>query len=100
MPDQASVATQDVRIETLDRNEETVLKALNNKNYVWRTVDGLARETKLPQSDVLATLNSFPEDLLAVTHGKQGQLYTTREHYYSTQSFLGRLLTAATGRFK
>jgi hypothetical protein len=80
--------------------QESVLKALNNEQFVWRTVDGLMKDTNLSQGDVLAALDSLPEGTLATAIGKQGRLFTTRDHYYKTQSFLGRFLTAATGRFK
>jgi hypothetical protein len=85
---------------SLSDDSEKVLSALNNKDFVWRTVDGVVKETKLSEPIVLTVLNSLPADILVRTTGRQGQLYTTRDHYYSSQSFLGRFLTAATGQFK
>lgn len=86
--------------QTLSDESKKVLTALNNKDFVWRTVDGVVKETELPEPVVLTVLNSLPPSILVRTTGKQGQLYTTRDHYYSSQSFLGRFLTAATGQFK
>ena len=81
-------------------NREKVLQALNSQSSVWRSVDGLAKDTNLSKGDVLAELEALPPETLAVTNSKDGRLYTTREHYFKNQSFLGRFLTYATGQFK
>ncbi len=83
-----------------DSAAKEVVKALENPKYVWRTPKGISKETKLPEDEVATALNHISPDVLVTTTGRQGQLYTTRNHYYKTQSFLGRFLTAATGRFK
>ncbi len=77
-----------------------VLDALESPKYVWRTTEGLSKDTHLSEDAVVAALHQIPSDMLVSTTGKQGHLYTTRKHYYERQSFLGRFLTAATGRFK
>jgi hypothetical protein len=84
----------------LDPVTEEVVRALENPKYVWRTPQGISEETGVPETAVTTVLSQIPPDVLAVANGRQGRLYTTRSHYYKTQSFWGRFLTAATGQFK
>lgn len=78
----------------------TVTRALEDPAFVWRTVDGLKTATRLPEEKVLTILHQYPEDELVTTVGRQGRLYTTRQHYNEKQSFWGKLLSAATGKLK
>ena len=81
--------------------QSKVLKALENPEYVWRTVSGLEKETKLPRAEILATLEDLPEDALVRSLGRNGvRVYSTREHYRKTQSFVGRLISVLSGQVK
>lgn len=94
----ASMVTQ---LNGMSDNETSrVLHALESPEYIWRTTEGLSKDTHLSEDAVAAALQQIPSGVLVTTTSKQGRLYTTRKHYYERQSFLGRFLTAATGRFK
>jgi hypothetical protein len=93
MSDDASVATQPEIVEK-------VTQALESPDYVWRTVEGLSKDTSLTEDTVLGALHHLPSSVLVTTTGKQGRLYTTREHYEKKQSFLGKFLSAVTGTLK
>jgi hypothetical protein len=95
--DVEAVATEPI---ALTAEQQKVVNALNNGKYVWRTVDGVAKETGLSTEVVLPLLRGLPPNLVASTDGPQGQLFTTREHYYGSQTLWGRFLTAFTGKFK
>jgi DNA-binding transcriptional regulator GbsR (MarR family) len=72
-----------------------VLKALENPDYVWRTVEGIESETKLSRGEVLVALDGLPEDVLVESRKAKGvRVFSTRDHYRRTQSFLGKLLSA------
>ena len=81
---------------------EQVIKALENPDFQWRTLDGISRETGLSQIEILQVFQEIEGQLLRSAepdkHGKT--VYTTRRHYYSTQGFFTRSLTAATGSIK
>ncbi len=86
--------------QTIDETtKSTVLKALENPEYVWRTISGLKNETKLSQREVLRALREIPKDTLVVSYKADGKrVYSTRDHYRKTQSFGRRLLAAIANR--
>jgi hypothetical protein len=86
--------------ELFEGTKEEVLKALENPKYVWRTTHGISSDTKLPEDTVAAALSRLSPDILVTTVGRQGRLYTTRDHYDKTQSFWGKLLSAVSGTLK
>lgn len=81
-------------------NLESITRALEDPKYVWRTPEGLSKDTGLPAPAVLTMLAQIPHDVLVSTTGPQGHLYTTRRHYNQRQSFFGKLLSAMSGKLK
>lgn len=71
-----------------------VLRALENPKYVWRTVDGLAREVGLPKGRVTDVLSHIPSNVLVTTPSRKGQLFSTRRHYSQRQSTWSKILSA------
>lgn len=75
---------------------EIVAEALQNPKYVWRTVEGIARETKLPPGDVLYALESDLSDSVvrsSIPDRKGRSLYATRDRYLKRRSVVNRVLS-------
>ena len=69
-----------------------VLKALEDPDWDWRTVEGVAHSTGLPQQRVREVLESSAAVIRSSVHDKSGRpLYTTREHYKKRRSFFDSL---------
>ena len=77
-----------------------VLHALENPKYVWRTVDGLAREIGLPKGRITDVLSHIPSDVLVTTRSRKGRLFSTRRHYKERQSTLSRILSVLSDSLK
>lgn len=79
-----------------------VVKALENKNFDWRTIDGISRETHLPKEEVSEMINQLIKEGVVVRApylDKKGRrIYTTRKHYHETVGFIGRLISSMTNR--
>lgn len=71
-----------------------VLQALEDDRYDWRTAKGLAKDLKIDEQEILAVLNSFPDQVVRATSGDGRILFTTRSHYEKTHGFGDRLLSA------
>lgn len=73
-----------------------VIAALEDPRFLWRTLDGLARQTGLAREEVLAVLERRPDRVLRAraTTADGAALYTTREHYLRHAS-AGQKLAAA-----
>lgn len=90
----------------IGKSEEEIKKevkgALENKNYDWRTIDGIVRETHLPKDEVCDMIKQLAKEGLVVRApylDKKGrQIYTTRKHYHETVGLLGRLISSLTNR--
>ena len=79
---------------------QKVTSALESPDFVWRTTEGLAKDTHLPESTIVVALHQIPDDVLVTTSSRQGRLYTTRRHWNQKQSFFGKLVSAAAGKIK
>ena len=75
-----------------------VIKALENPQYDWRTIQGLASELRASESEVVAAL-ALLRDTVVRTEDSQGRhLFTTRLHYEKTHGFADKLLSALSDR--
>ena len=87
---------------TVDKVKKIIINALENKNYDWRTIDGIVRETALPAEEVRDMIKKLAEDGIVVrvpyTAENGTNIYTTRKHYHETIGLLGRLISALTDR--
>lgn len=87
---------------TADEVKKMIIDALENKNYDWRTVNGIVRETALPVEEVRDMIKKLAEDGIIVrapyTAKNGANIYTTRKHYHETIGPLGRLISALTDR--
>ena len=79
---------------------ENVVNALENPDYDWRTIDGIARETGLSHMEVMSALAEMEEQIVRTSGKDNHYLYTTRRHYNATQSIFSRSLSAVSGSVK
>lgn len=81
---------------------ERVLSSLQNPEYDWRTISGIARESGLDEQTVLESLHSLgPEVVRAERTDNQGNhLYTTPEKYRVREPLVNKLLSLFAGRVK
>jgi hypothetical protein len=71
-----------------------VKQALENEKYSFRTIEGVAKETRLNKSQVeKAIINHNDEVVILHRKGSQGErLVTTRSHYSSKASLKEKLM--------
>lgn len=86
-PDPRQVTEEELR-KTLDT--AVVLKALEDPRWDWRTVQGVARDTGIPENEIFAIIESSPDEVIrSRIRDEQGQaLYATRQHYTKRRQFL------------
>lgn len=79
---------------------EKIREALENPQYKWRTIEGIARDTGYEVSTVLDCLATH-EDLVlrSSVPTKEGhELFTTKERYRTTSTVWDRLESAITNK--
>jgi anti-sigma B factor antagonist len=83
-------------------SEDLIMNALDNENYDWRTIEGIATECNLTQRHVEEILEKLQDEVIrsSVPDAKGRQLYTSRAHYKRSQSFLNKSLSALSDRIK
>ncbi len=73
----------------------TILTALAESTFKWRTARGLAKESNIPIQEVQKFLENSDAVLRAKKSNKSGQaLYTTRDKYKKRTLLTTRLLAA------
>jgi hypothetical protein len=79
----------------LDRRN-IVVRALEDPNYEWRTVEGVAEQTGLEEANVRETFEELNGEIIrsSVPDESGRNLYTTRKHYRQTQGLGTRILSA------
>ena len=77
-------------------NKSLVLRALEDPEWDWRTVQGVVRDTGLTEELITAILEASPDEVIRsrVPDARGRALYTTRRHYTSRRGFLDRFRTA------
>jgi hypothetical protein len=80
--------------------KDLVLKALENPNYTWRTIAGIAKETGLDEETVHQVLKALGEEVIRseVPSEKGEGLYTTRSHYRKKTPWWKRFFAALRNR--
>lgn len=82
-------------------DRQKIAEALENDNYVWRTVDGIVRDTGLPRTTVENAVqwDDQLDAIVASYPDNEGRtLYTTRRHYQKKRPFGWRVLGAIAGK--
>jgi len=81
--------------------EMKVFAAFENPNYDWRTVEGIAKETGLPTSDIIRILESSDEIVRSAIPDKSGRvLYTTKSFYMSRKNMLHHILSVLSDKIR
>ena len=82
------------------KDKGRVLKALENPNYKWRTINGVAKETGLNPELVQNVINSNSDMIVrsSVQSTEGEDLYTTRKHFQQEIPVIDRLLGAIKNR--
>ena len=84
-------------MNTPDTDKWNQIKAaLENPKYEWRTLRGVARETSLSESELLAQFKDHEDQVIRSSiPNKDGEdLFTTRDHYRKTASVWDRLTSS------
>jgi hypothetical protein len=73
-----------------------VVRALEDPNYEWRTVEGVVEQTGLPAPSVRRILEELNGEIIrsSIPDESGRNLYTTRKHYRQTQGLGTRILSA------
>jgi hypothetical protein len=78
-----------------------IIKALEDDRYVWRTIDGIVRDTGLSRVTVENAVQ-WDDEIDAITASYRDEkgrlLYTTRKHYEKKRPFGWRVLGAIAGK--
>lgn len=75
---------------------EIVLKALRDSPFLWRTIDGIAAETKLDRDIVRAELQCLGDQVIrsGIPDRKGRSLFALRDRYKKKSRTVNRILTA------
>jgi hypothetical protein len=73
-----------------------VIDALEDKQYDWRTVEGVAGQTGIPATKIQDILKNLESEVVrsAIPDELGRALYTTRKHYRETHGLGARFLSA------
>jgi len=79
---------------------EKIKRALENPNYKWRTLEGIAKETKSPVVTITSTFAAHADEVLksAIPSTDGRELYTTRDHYRQRSTLWDRLESVITNK--
>ena len=92
-PDVTQASEEDLRKSLEDAITRAIFKALEDPQWDWRTVDGLAEDTGLPSDHIRTALESSSDDVIrSRAPDSEGRvLYTTRRHYTKRRGFFDHL---------
>lgn len=88
---------------TIPRSESrdvSVIEALENPNFKWRTLGGVAGETSISIEEVREVLKRHDRKIIQCSRNAEGGagLYTTRKHYKRSSPFWERLVSTIVNR--
>ncbi len=70
------------------------LEALADPNWDWRTVEGVSKETQIPEDRVLEIIEAHTDEIIRsrIPDSKGRALYTTRDHYRKRRSPIMKIM--------
>jgi hypothetical protein len=83
---------------------DKVIKALEHPDFRWRTHEGIAQDTGLPEQEIhailveLARRNELVQASVTDKHGHE--LFTTRRHYFKKTGLINRVLALVTDKVR
>jgi len=92
----AKMEKSDQRQQASGAASEAVIRALESPDYDWRTIEGVAVETKLPDAQVRKIVEDLGDRIVrsSIPDPVGRALYTTRDHYRKTHGLGSRILNA------
>ena len=82
--------------EAVPTNDDrtAVLSALEDSKFTWRTLKGIAAQTRLPESKVMEIIQSNRDLILKseIPSTDGLDLYTTRKHYLDQSGVVGKMM--------
>ncbi|QSB80958.1 hypothetical protein [Citrobacter freundii] len=80
-----------------NNKKNLIIRALTNKNYIARTIDGIAKETNLSRDDILKEIHKNTElsDTVKIypRKSKKGDyLFTTKERFYNDATITDKFI--------
>jgi hypothetical protein len=77
----------------MDEDDRKVLAALDNQNFEWRTLSGIAKETDLSVERVTKVVSACGEKIVqaSVTSTSGDLLYTSRDKHNKKTSLLKKV---------
>ena len=79
--------------------KQSILKALEDKRYKWRTYKGVAKQIGTTEKKVISIIDNFDNIVKSSRPSiDSSSLFTTRSHFRKTSSILERILTGITGK--
>jgi hypothetical protein len=103
MDAQDSSATKTTPMTILDEVISRVWQALNSEQYDWRSVDGIVRETGLPERVVSQVLERDLAEKVVRSVNKDNPneyLYASRDRYNKIRGPWNRILSVVTSQVK
>ena len=84
----------------MDDEWELIQKALENSDYKWRTLDGVAKETGLDNVTVVSSMSNHSDLVIqsSIPSKTGAELFTTRNHYKEKSSVIDRILNSVTNK--
>jgi len=77
-----------------EEHVRSLIAALENPEFDWRTVRGISRETGLSEDQIEEVLSKI-EDILVQSYDGNGKpIFTTRKHYNERESLGHKILSA------
>ena len=82
------------------KSESNIEKAVNNENYEWRTIRGIAEEAKVNQREVQDYIESHGDKVVksSAKNLDGEQLYASRKNRRERGSVASRILSAIKNR--
>lgn len=78
--------------------ERKVFEALDNPKWDFRTIKGIARETRIGSGKVREIINRYPEFIIKVTGPSSEYLFTSKGNKFK-KSIHGRIIDAIAKRW-
>lgn len=90
----ADAERRQAKMAARDAARDSVVKALENQKFEWRTLDGIAVDTELPLAQVRKIIEDLGDEVVrsSLPDAIGRSLYTTRNHYKRTHSLGSRIL--------
>lgn len=81
-----------------------ILKSLKSNRYMWRSIDGIVKETKFSTSEVKNQISVLKNEGLIIQSSKPDkkgrELYALKEKYFSKKNIVSMMISAFADQVK